>query len=564
MRVLRAFLWAWVTAALLAAVVIGTLRIHWEEGTRQLELAVDLGDAQGLIAHSHESLNDLLQALKTQGASALVIDPAQITDLRATWPELAASAPLDEPALMDWPTLVALRRSGWVFIWKLESPTDWNISVFSAYLMKLAELSPQAYLPIDWGPEPLQSPEILHPLRATLDRTSASLILLEFHDYTPAAALYRQGFTLFLRAHTISVTERQQLGEAASIARFERAAIERRVRLLYLHLSEQTVGDASAMISTLSTGLRAYGFRPGDLVTDSPPQTGWPIVALLFAGTAALFTLTLDLIWTVPSAILTGLWLVLVGLELLAFVTDAILARQLSALIIAIQVPVSTFVIMSRLREQWASWRESGSAGFIWVVAFSLGALLGGLLSSAILSDLPFYEGLYTFRGVKLALVLPILAILALYAGHTLRAGSIRWRMSDLLLGAGVAATLILVLLRSGNDSLLPVSGLEVQMRGLLESFFYVRPRFKEFLIGHPALFLWVAWGAPRFAVRSWALLALGMLGPVSIVNTYEHLHTPLALSLERTAIGLALGLALGWVLWRAVRRMEIQWHPAK
>ncbi|MDI6828546.1 MAG: DUF5693 family protein, partial [Armatimonadota bacterium] len=78
----------------------------------------------------------------------------------------------------------------------------------------------------------------------------------------------------------------------------------------------------------------------------------------------------------------------------------------------------------------------------------------------------------------------------------------------------------------------------------------FVRPRTKEFLIGHPAMFLGItsllsrrrAWGLP--------LIALGTLGQVSMLNTFCHIHTPLVLSAIRTLNGLVLGLALGWIVW--------------
>ena len=73
-------------------------------------------------------------------------------------------------------------------------------------------------------------------------------------------------------------------------------------------------------------------------------------------------------------------------------------------------------------------------------------------------------------------------------------------------------------------------------------------------------LVMYAAWGEPRWGSAAWPLLALGLLAPVSLVNTYEHLHAPLLLSLARSGIGLALGLALGWTLWRVVLYLEARW----
>jgi ABC-type nitrate/sulfonate/bicarbonate transport system permease component len=54
-------------------------------------------------------------------------------------------------------------------------------------------------------------------------------------------------------------------------------------------------------------------------------------------------------------------------------------------------------------------------------------------------------------------------------------------------------------------------------------------------------------WGL-RSRAGIWVAL-LGMIGQVSLINTFYHLHTPLLISLQRAAGGLILGAALGVVL---------------
>ncbi len=167
------------------------------------------------------------------------------------------------------------------------------------------------------------------------------------------------------------------------------------------------------------------------------------------------------------------------------------------------------------------------------------------------------------FRGVKAALVLPILLVLLLhFARHgfsKLRAFlSRRPTFGELLLLLLGAAAILVVLLRSDNFSAVP--GLERRVREALEGLLYARPRFKEFLIGHPLLLLWGAYGE-RLGHYRIIFLALGMVGPVSIINSFAHLHTPLLLSLLRTANGLILGLAVGLAILWLVRRGERLWQ---
>jgi len=85
-----------------------------------------------------------------------------------------------------------------------------------------------------------------------------------------------------------------------------------------------------------------------------------------------------------------------------------------------------------------------------------------------------------------------------------------------------------------------------------------VRPRTKEFLIGHPALVIG-AWmlltGRMRFLPLA---MFLATIGQVSIVNTFCHLHSPLLVSLQRTGWGILLGVGLGLLVLRVFTR----WTP--
>jgi len=94
-----------------------------------------------------------------------------------------------------------------------------------------------------------------------------------------------------------------------------------------------------------------------------------------------------------------------------------------------------------------------------------------------------------------------------------------------------------------------------MKFRTILDKVMMVRPRTKEFLIGHPALFLGIGFLLKRRREWGLCLVALGMLGQVSLLNTFCHIHTPLSMSLMRAANGLVLGLIIGYILWRIFGR---------
>ena len=139
------------------------------------------------------------------------------------------------------------------------------------------------------------------------------------------------------------------------------------------------------------------------------------------------------------------------------------------------------------------------------------------------------------------------------------RALSVEGFLLLLLLAGGV----LLWLLRSGNEGILPVSLAELRLRAWLDEAFFARPRFKEMLLGYPALVLLAATKGCRPTVAlspRWRLVLLvaAGVGQVSLVNSFCHAHTPLAVSLLRTFHGLWMGTVVGlgaWGLSRAFRQ---------
>ena len=190
-----------------------------------------------------------------------------------------------------------------------------------------------------------------------------------------------------------------------------------------------------------------------------------------------------------------------------------------------------------------------------------------------LLAERSYMMKVNAFSGVKMAHLLPLVGLaVAMAAGLPMRDRPFSRAKADVMdnvrriladpvfvwqLAAGFLALGVVgfALMRTGNDPGVGVSGLELQFRDVMDKLMMVRPRTKEFMIGHPAFFAGIAlllanrrrWGLP--------LLAFGLIGQVSMVNTFCHIHTPLAVSVMRAANGLILGLLAGIVVWLLVRR---------
>ena len=106
----------------------------------------------------------------------------------------------------------------------------------------------------------------------------------------------------------------------------------------------------------------------------------------------------------------------------------------------------------------------------------------------------------------------------------------------------------LLVVTRSGNDSAVGVSPLELKLRSLLDLLMPARPRFKD-LIGHPALL--VAFTLAARGYRKWAFpfLLIGAIGLSSMLDAFCHLHTPLVVALTRDLIAIAISLLIFFLI---------------
>ncbi len=188
-------------------------------------------------------------------------------------------------------------------------------------------------------------------------------------------------------------------------------------------------------------------------------------------------------------------------------------------------------------------------AGFVTV---NILTLAGAFILAACLYDGRFMQRLIPVPGIKLCLLFPV-AVMAvfLYRGNGLAESLKRPLTSGQAVMAFMAAGAVYILLaRSGNDAaawMRPETGI----REWLETILPVRPRTKEFLFAQPLLFA-------GFATRRKLLIAAGSLAPVSVLNTFFHAHTPFIISLQRSIIGMAAGLILGYILVIAIKKAEL------
>ncbi len=375
-----------------------------------------------------------------------------------------------------------------------------------------------------------------------------------------------------LRVASIAPEELERLPVDSAVDRFLRGVRERNLRMVYVRPYLQTTAGVDAVqfnlayVERIAEGLRAAGFALGA----AEPLAELPGLQLLWWGAVVAATASGVLLATAVGEAAGASLPPRAALALLASgilvagagraAGQAAWVSKLWALLAAVAFPsLALLHAASRFREGPGGLGR-GVAVLWWT---SGGSALGGLVVGALLSDWPFRLAADGFFGVKLATVAPAVLVAGAWVGwqeggrpQALLGRLAAWLRQPVTLGAvlvalAAAAAALLLLLRTGNTGL-PLPAAEARLREGLERALVARPRTKESLLGHPALLLAAA-GLP--SLRRWTLplLVLAAVGQAGLVNSFSHLHTPLAYTAWRTLNGLLVGTGVGALLYGAV-----------
>jgi hypothetical protein len=403
-----------------------------------------------------------------------------------------------------------------------------------------------------------------------------------------------------VRVHSIPAEEMEKYTTKTAVERLLRAASERGIRCLYLRpfaggtaLDEvpESAGGFSARLQALNSAyfdrlvaaLKQADFSVGATASVLREPPGWlrtvrglAIVPAIAAGLCLLLALWLPGLG--PRTYMVLLALGILG-AVAAMAVDTL--ATLALLVCGIVFPLLGFFTALRLYQRMVqpapAWSPLRLAwGLAALVVASVLSVAGGILIHGAMWDVRSMLHITQYRGVTIALALPML-LLAAYAweSETLQDAYDRGtgRLSDYWLRfttlwqapiryGDVAFILIavgalgVVLLRSGNEGPIGALSVESWFRGALEDSLSLRPRTKE-LLGHPLLVLFLL--SLPLRNRLSLLLGLGgLLGQVSILNTFCHLHTPLGITLTRVVLGVGLGI-LSALVWGAVM-LAVNW----
>ncbi|WHX48753.1 DUF5693 family protein [Paenibacillus woosongensis] len=365
------------------------------------------------------------------------------------------------------------------------------------------------------------------------------------------------------------------------------ATKDRNIRMIYFNAAPSKDLQKGAVTNPLDNIIHTL-LEPGDAaqrvkdngfelgqagafqVVDSSWQTY--LKAIVIVGGVAFVALLVSIF--APSLTLGSFLLGLVGSAGL-YVLKPTLLEQALALFVAISAPTVAMILAIRKVRDLSQAIPNMSAGrrlshslvlYFKTAVLSLSAVPFVI---ALLNNITYSLVLSQFRGVSLLHLAPVFLVavyIMLYKGTSLVQELRAWMRMPITLVMVVGAVVLgaaafYYLSRTGNAGT-PLPG-EAAFRSMLENTFGVRPRNKEFLFAHP-LFIVGIFAALRYR---WALYAMivAVIGQLSMVDTFAHIHTPAVLSLIRGLLGLGLGLIFGLLallVWYILERCWEKWSP--
>jgi len=402
--------------------------------------------------------------------------------------------------------------------------------------------------------------------------------IIEFAGQKGIETIAQSASELAVRVHSITKEEMEIIPKQEAIDRWIRAAKERKVRIFYvkpfMRSDSDLIEENLFYIRAIKENLKASGFSTGKAsLLSATYQEPKIFVLLLILGVISGGLILLKNIFNLKkyqeySLLFLG---ILFSLFLL-FLNQEIFLIKLVALLAALIFPTLAIISneryffgnnniiksedikdISKHNSNFIPMIKEVLPGFFKIILITLS---GALLIAALLSNNKFMLGIEQFSGIKISYLVPLLLVLVIIwvrvnKGKLMILENIKKPIliEQVIIMFFFAVFLVIYISRSGNFSFLPVLSIEEKIRIFLEKTLIARPRNKEFLIGYPALLLAMSMKFLKVKEFKIPIIIIGTIAPVTLINTFCHIHTPFLFSMLRTFNGVWLGLGLGLIV---------------
>ena len=410
---------------------------------------------------------------------------------------------------------------------------------------------------------------------------------LQFYNQTGMFELAeRLGYNEIARLYAIPKDEQPKLLIETAVQRWGTTDHERNIRINLLRTYEKPAPGLTLLETNLkyvrdtSELLKTKGFTFGlaDTFDNYFPSKFLRVFVIIGVAAAAVLYLSLisyrvnankkfQLILFAVLAIVAAVPILMGGGGKIRILAALMSANLFPALAVIWQLDKFRFArFKSFAQESEISTVQIIFAGIIALFVTSLLSMIGAAYLSGALSDVKYFLEFEIFRGIKLTFVLPLILVAVAFlqrfnildeaqknisAVEQLKAIlNLNVTVKYLLAGVFVLLAFVVLIARSGHTSGMPVSGLEIKIRAMLEHMFYARPRSKEIFIGHPAFVMAIAAFLQKFPKSiCFVLTIVATIGQSSMVETFAHMRTPIFMSFMRGVDGVLPGALIGAVL---------------
>ncbi len=578
--------WLPFAIALMAALSLYSISLRYrvEQRNKAVSIAAEYETVETLAAASGKSVPQALEDLKQQGLGAVVISEDTVGDLAdrkaaenpapddsslanriqqaltlrfGDQKEISSGTAKTTPASLDPDHAQIVRAAQLTIVARMSNPPGVTGRYVTETLKSAHDLGATVFLPL--GDQVLGRRDALKDMVDELKSLGMLYASPEFAKLGGDSNVLKMAPEIVVRLHSAQSAELDKMPLDDAVDRYSRAARERGMRLLLVRpisfAAQNPLTSFGDFIRLINRDIEDQGGGMG--VARPYEDSGVPKWLFIVIGLSIIPTA-----YWVGSIFVTSTRWRIAGLIL----TVAICAlsatnhqKAFTALFAALVFPIAAFLILDARK------RPNLILDFLLTCAISL---VGGLAVAGLLNGLPYFVRAEQFEGVKLAVFLPVFIILGYFL---MRGADLKATMRNpMTWGAALLALVIMGALtflssRTGNDNPAGVSDTELKLRFLLDQILFVRPRTKEFMIGHPLLIIGIGLmaiqkaraGLQGSSLPIWTALALagGAVGQTDIVNTMCHIHTPVALSLARIGVGMVAGCIIGLALWAIVRR---------
>jgi len=401
--------------------------------------------------------------------------------------------------------------------------------------------------------------------------------MIEFTSQKGIHTLASKISQLVVRVHSITKEEMEKITMNTAIDRWTRAAQERNIRLFYLNpFLKIREGDLVPYnlnyIESIKNELVRNHYSIGKASLFPTYQVSPILIYIIGLGIISAGILLLMEFLKLSKKHELILFIVsFVFLFIISKLAGQIFLMKILALTSALIFPTLAIIMNKIYFLKVFSNRDKASTNldlvshsylevlkniFTGITRIMMISVIGGLIIGALLTHYQFILAIQLFSGIKIAYILPL--ILVTFYLWWISKEDKRLLIEDfkkpILFEHAFLVLIFLVfgviyIVRSGNFSFLPVPDIEEKMRLFLENILVARPRSKEFLIGYPLLSLAIAMNFLGLHYLKLPIIIMGTVAPVTIVNTFCHVHTSLSFSLLRTFHGYWLGLLFSIVL---------------